>query len=650
MWVPNWQNIAAGVATRLRFAFTVVAAILVTTATMNYYQFQSLNEAVRNLTVSVFTVFVRTEETERSLKNLVILLQQVNRTTETSEIQPFENALRTRLADLRVDVSELGTFAQTGTLADGMMLSLDKIEQSAFDILQTKAAVLRSQTRLGLIENAMRLSRNTIRTTLEALSLERAISVEQDIVATQNDIATTLIDIERRYSQELLRASAISSIALEIESVVDKTLSLRSFAKRSEVRQAGDALRFKLRSVTTLLSQIEDDAARVTLAKSIIDMRNQIFGDQGSVLVTDRLLTQQSALQSQVLSQLEPSNDISALSNQLTIETREALDLAKANVSRKITQMTLTIAVATLTALVAIAATIFFVVERQISARMSKLTNAVLSIAAGERDYTVNVAGHDELGQMAKSLEVFKSNAQELVRSNQELEKFAYVAAHDLRSPLRAIQDLSEWIKEDEDNTLSPDSIEFMSLLTNRIKRLNNLLTDLLDYSRVGSEASALDEVQLSEIIQETSEMLDPDQAFNITYTSDIDKIVTVATPLRQIVLNLINNSIKHHDRPKGQIDFSAMIVGNRLHCTVKDDGPGIDTKYHGKIFGLFETLRPRDEVEGSGLGLAIVRKLIEHYNGTIDVASDPDAGRGTAFHFDLPLGTIENYQNRVAA
>ena len=95
---------------------------------------------------------------------------------------------------------------------------------------------------------------------------------------------------------------------------------------------------------------------------------------------------------------------------------------------------------------------------------------------------------------------------------------------------------------------------------------------------------------------------------------------------------------MKHHDRGAGNITVSAERLGNRLHCVVQDDGPGIDPQYHEKVFGLFQTLRPRDEVEGSGLGLAIVRKLVEHYEGRINIQSNPADKRGTRIQFDFPI------------
>jgi len=281
-----------------------------------------------------------------------------------------------------------------------------------------------------------------------------------------------------------------------------------------------------------------------------------------------------------------------------------------------------------------------FVVETQINKRMARLTKAVLAIAGGKTDYKVDVSGADELGSMATALEVFRLNAEELRRSNIELEKFAYVAAHDLRSPLRAIQDLAEWTLEDSENVFSADSRCNMDLLQSRIGRLNKLLSDLLEYSRAGKETEDVSEISMECIVNETAELLDPNGNYGIRHLGPCDVVQTFSIPFRQIVLNLINNAIKHHDRKEGAVTVETYLDGDRIRCSVQDDGPGIPPEYHDRIFGLFQTLRPRDEVEGSGLGLAIIYKLLEHYGGSIQVQSDPDIGRGCKFTFDLPTNS----------
>lgn len=205
----------------------------------------------------------------------------------------------------------------------------------------------------------------------------------------------------------------------------------------------------------------------------------------------------------------------------------------------------------------------------------------------------------------------------DLVRSNKELDNFAYVASHDLKAPLRAIHNLSEWIEEDLGTALEGDAQENMQLLRARVNRLERLLDDLLAYSRAGRTELDVAETSLHDLVQDIDQLLVPPEGFSITAKTEMGNFKTSVVPLHQVLRNLISNAVKHHDNPsEGSVEVGMREVGELYEFTVTDNGPGIGTDFHEKIFGMFQTLRPRDEVEGSGMGLAIVKKLVEWKGG----------------------------------
>lgn len=636
MLTEKWMGVAPGIVLRLRIVFVVIAMIVVVAGAVSVDKIDGLQTSVRNLTVSSVAVFVKAEETERSLKSLTIILQQINGATTADELMRLGREMAMTLSQLQTQMAELSDIQQTDDLAAERGQSMRRIEENANLILAANSEVLEHETTLNLIELDLRATRDTIRHILEEETFVGANRAPAGDLNSADDV--TLSQVEQRYSQQLLRASAITSITLETDAIMDKASHLRNLTDVNELNRIESLIRFKLRSITTLLSQIESQDARMELAQGFIHVRDQIVGENGAVPMSERLLLHQTALNDYVANQLSEIEGISTFSSQLTVNARSAIDLDNADVARKARQTTWVLGMAVVSILLVIGVTTLVVVERQINRRMSKLTHGVLALAGGKTDVDVDVAGSDEIGKIAYSLEVFRSNAKELVRSNVELERFASVAAHDLRSPLRAIQDLIDWIAQDEETAFSDESTEMFALLENRVERLNNLLTDLLVYSRVGSEADALESVAVRDVVQEIADMLDPQETFDVTYLGDVDTITIVATPFYQTLRNLVNNSMKHHDRESGKIEVSARIQNGRIHCTVSDDGPGIDPKYHDKIFGLFQTLRPRDEIEGSGLGLAIIRKVVERYGGAITVASDPNSARGSIFRLDFPI------------
>jgi PAS domain S-box-containing protein len=228
-----------------------------------------------------------------------------------------------------------------------------------------------------------------------------------------------------------------------------------------------------------------------------------------------------------------------------------------------------------------------------------------------------------------------RDNNQQLERSNRDLEDFAYVASHDLKSPLRGIESAAKWLEEDLHN-LSDESRKILGLMRNRINRMEKLLDDLLTYSRAGRTDMAIRETNVADIFDNIIETLSPPAHIKVRVEGVLPVIVTASAQLEQVLRNLINNAIKHHDKQTGEVVLSGKQVGHFVEFHVRDDGPGILPQFHTKIFKLFQTLKRRDEVEGSGMGLAIVKKLVEQQNSCITVHSHGN-GTGTEFRFRWP-------------
>lgn len=218
-----------------------------------------------------------------------------------------------------------------------------------------------------------------------------------------------------------------------------------------------------------------------------------------------------------------------------------------------------------------------------------------------------------------------------LEQSNEDLLQFAYVASHDLRAPLRGIGNLANFIREDIGDNLDNESCKNFDLLQNRIQRMERLLDDLLAYSRAGRSKTALETVDVQELLQDTITLIAPPEGIDTHVNCDVMKVRIDRTPLQQVLMNLIGNAVKHHDQPTGSVTIDVSETQEAINISVADDGPGIPEQFHDRIFGMFQTLKPRDELEGSGMGLAVVKKLVESIGGSIDVHS-ADGTRGTRF------------------
>jgi PAS domain S-box-containing protein len=226
----------------------------------------------------------------------------------------------------------------------------------------------------------------------------------------------------------------------------------------------------------------------------------------------------------------------------------------------------------------------------------------------------------------------------QLQRSNRDLEDFAHIASHDLKTPLSGIKSAALWLEEDLQD-LSDESRKLLGLMRGRINRMEKLLDDLLTYSRVGRTDAVVSEVKLPDIFASIVEVLNPPAHIQVRLEGELPVMVTATAQLEQVLRNLINNAIKHHDKPNGEVVLSAMRAGDCVEFRVRDDGPGIPPQFHEKIFELFQTLKRRDEVESTGMGLTIVKKLIERQNCRITVHSQGD-GTGTEFRFQWPASS----------
>lgn len=240
----------------------------------------------------------------------------------------------------------------------------------------------------------------------------------------------------------------------------------------------------------------------------------------------------------------------------------------------------------------------------------------------------------------SRLFEQLQKTAADLLRSNAELEEFAYAASHDLRAPLHAIGNLAEWLREDLRDRLSKEEDAKLGIIRGRVGRLQTLVDDLLQYSRAGHAVEAPEPVETGAMVREVIDLLGPPEGFTVTVAASMPVIVTAKPPLRQVLSNLIGNAIKHHDRTNGRVEISAGDLASHVRFRIQDDGPGIAAQYHERIFGLFQTLNSRDRKEGSGLGLAFVRRVVELHGGAVTVESQE--GQGAAFVFTWPKQPID--------
>lgn len=230
------------------------------------------------------------------------------------------------------------------------------------------------------------------------------------------------------------------------------------------------------------------------------------------------------------------------------------------------------------------------------------------------------------------------ARAEELIaaleRSNADLDGFAHVASHDLKAPLRGIAALSEWIEEDLGEQVTDAARGHLTMLRGRVRRLEDLIEGILSYSRAGRTGREVSEVDVGALLAEAIELLAPPSSAAITVDPGMPVLRTARVPLQQVFMNLISNALKHAG-PEAAVRVGVREAGAFWEFSVSDNGPGIAPAYHERIWAIFQTLKPRDQVEGTGIGLSVVRKIVASMGGRAWVESE--VGEGACFRFTWP-------------
>jgi len=275
---------------------------------------------------------------------------------------------------------------------------------------------------------------------------------------------------------------------------------------------------------------------------------------------------------------------------------------------------------------------------RFIMAHSTKIEQYIQAYLQDHPDISDNVMLYRIGGFLQERKQAEKRQAQllaQLEKTNRELNDLVYIMSHDLKTPLRGINMLANWILTDYAGKFDKEGKERIELLLSRVERMHNLIEGILHYSRIGRMNEEKVQVNLNELVPDIIDILAPPENITITIEKELPVIECEATRITQVFQNLMSNAVKYMDKPQGQIRIGCVEEESCWRFSVTDNGPGIEEKYFEKIFQMFQTLSPRDEFESTGVGLTVVKKIVETHGGRIWVESK--VGEGSRFLFTLP-------------
>lgn len=239
--------------------------------------------------------------------------------------------------------------------------------------------------------------------------------------------------------------------------------------------------------------------------------------------------------------------------------------------------------------------------------------------------------------ELRKNKQLLEDAFHNLEEKNQELERFAFVAAHDLKSPLAGVSGIAQLFLDEYDAQVDEEGKEMLKMLIGSTDKLRSLIDGLLDYSRseklLKEEKSSIDPHVLKKDI---TGLFTFSNNLELNLKTTLNNLIANRTALDQILINLVSNAIKYNDKDLIEIDLGISETTTHYKFYVQDNGPGIDPKFHDRIFNIFEILAPIDKFgqTGNGIGLATVKKIVGKSGGSIKVKSQP--GYGAKFMFTL--------------
>ncbi len=232
-----------------------------------------------------------------------------------------------------------------------------------------------------------------------------------------------------------------------------------------------------------------------------------------------------------------------------------------------------------------------------------------------------------------KKLELQKENIlKELENSNNQLQEYAHIVSHDLKSPLRSLHALCSWIKEDNIDSFNQTTLQNFNLIENTLENMENLISNVLEYSSAGYKIDEYEQVDLNKLLLNLKRTLFLPEHIKVNIQENLPTIKAEKTKIQQIFQNLISNSIKFIDKENGLIEICCNEKKHHYEFSISDNGIGVDKQYHNKIFNIFQSLNRSDN--STGVGLSIVKKIVNLYEGEIWL--DSKLGKGTTFYFTI--------------
>lgn len=586
---------------------------------IGWWGYRAIEAQQTELTARVLPVSTASQQSADLIAQVQVMAPQIPEVGRAAQLEGFGRALQELLqgVDDRLAVNQLDDEATA--------LRLKRVEEALAGAIDAQTTLL------------------TARSGFEAAQLKALKDLEQLQVALEVYTAGTNVgDAAGLVLQETLRGLA------DWQALV---LTLASLREQPALDETSGSIARGIRQSVRALSQVGMLQNAPDLADGFLTLLEGLSGNEGPF----QSRREQTLAAQAVAGRVATLSDSAAQLASRLSELVDSQNLRAAVASRDLRDTLKTAEVALF--LVSIAALLLsilfvrFLVFRGVVAPLGALTQRTTDLASGDLSSPVPSPRFTELATIADALKVFQMSLQRLARAddelrsqneklvfaNDELNRFAYAASHDLRSPLRGIKTLASFVRDDFEGPMPEVIDHHLGRMEDRLSKMEALLEDLLAYSRAGAEVESYQWVSLQTIVEEALLVLSLQDDLDIACEAGLDMIYVPPLSVRQVLRNLIDNAIKHYEGLEPlKVRIKAVQANDWTLVEIVDNGPGIPEAYRQRVLMMFQTLKGAANSQTSGMGLAMVQRLLQRAGGDLEI-SEPETGQGTRVLLRLP-------------
>lgn len=642
--------------TTLFLSILLLAGLSVISSTTGWYLLEVIRESQQRLSVKTLPLISAAQSMANESSSLALLAPQISRSETELGLDKLYIELGSHL-DIMEKVQnriEGGVTRQTDTHVIRATVADISANFDSLRILMSAKFAFQQLINIEVEEAIVKID------DIDYLIDHKISALSDEAFHLTNQIRQSGIGDNSQSLEGLINLNADSETLFELnrKTIMIKALliELKEIDTYFLLKEVKSKIDFQVRLMVSLAVGLSDSKSKRLLSIELSKLYKRL-----NLKINVAYLQKQLIAQNLELLELDTRviNDVSLLNSLISdvvnqVELNTFSDTSEANSAATLGSNIL-YAIAIMSLVVSTIVIWFFVI-RKVILPLAEVTNMIRQLSGNKLDIEIKSYTMIELNEISQALKVFRDNSLALnehkngliesnfllTRANDDLNAFVQVASHDLKTPLRGIQVLSDFVVTDIKDGNLDEAQSNVRLLQQRIVRLGHLLNSLLNYTKLEPISGGILQVDMMCVIQEAFNALDDTDHFTLKFPHELPVCHVVEADLIVIFTNLFSNAISHHDHAEGVITVYFRETDDSYVFDVCDDGPGIAEEFQQRIFSILQTLKTKDEVEGSGVGLAYVKRLLETRGGGISIISNPELARGSRFVFHYPKTSAE--------